>query len=56
MGPNGLDCKSLSPPFPVSGNSSGRVKRWAGNGATERRRIVITEVKEMVAAGFLVES
>lgn len=56
MGLNGLNCKSLSPPFPVSSNSSGRVKRWAGNRATERRRIIITEVKEMTAVGFLIES
>lgn len=51
-----IECLSL-PSFPVRGSSSGRAKRWAGNGAGVRRRIMITgEVKEMMAVGFLIES
>lgn len=58
MGLNGLDRKSLlPPPFPVSSNSSGRVKGWARNRASVRRRImIIGEVKEMVTVGFFIES
>ena len=44
-------------PFPVSGNSHGTVKRWAGNRANVRRRIMTTgEVKEIMAVGFLIET
>ena len=51
-----IESLSLSPPpFPVSGNSSGRVKRWAGNGAGVRRIMSTAEVKEMMAVGFLIE-
>lgn len=57
MGSDRLDEVSFSlPRHSQLAGTSVRVKGWAGDGSSVKRNIMITEVKETVVTGFLIES